>query len=47
MKNNSNEVKVVNVTEKLSLFNKCWDPKIAREMNDDKVQLVKIKDKFV
>lgn len=28
-------------------FNKYWDPKIAGEMNDDKVQLVKIKGKFV
>lgn len=47
MKNNSNDVKVVNVKEKLSLFNKYWDPKIAGEMNDDKVQLVKINGKFV
>jgi mannose-6-phosphate isomerase-like protein (cupin superfamily) len=47
MKQDSSIVKVVNVKEKLSLFNKYWDPKISGEMNDDKVQLVKIKDKFV
>lgn len=47
MKRDSSEVKVVNTKEKLNLINKFWDPKIAGEMNDDKVQLVKIKDQFV
>ena len=47
MLTDSSNIKVINVSEKLSLFNKYWDPKIAGEMNDDKVQLVKIKDKFV
>jgi len=47
MKNSSKSVKVINVHEKLALFNKYWDPKIVGEMNDDKVQLVKIKGEFV
>lgn len=47
MKQDSSSVKVINVKEKLDLIKKYWDPKIAGEMNDDKVQLVKIKDKFV
>jgi len=47
MKQDSSCVKVVNAKEKLDLIKKYWDPKIAGEMNDDKVQLVKIKDKFV
>ncbi len=47
MKQDSSNVKVINVKEKLDLIKKYWDPKIAGEMNDDKVQLVKVKDKFV
>ena len=47
MKTDSSEVKVVNTKEKLDLIQKYWDPKIAGEMNDDKVQLVKIKGQFV
>lgn len=43
MKTDSSEVKVVNIKEKLSLFNDYWNPRIVGEMNDDKVQLVKIK----
>lgn len=47
MKQDSSLVKVINVKEKLELIQKYWDPKITGEMNDDKVQLVKIKNKFV
>lgn len=43
----SSKVKVVNVKEKLDLIQKYWDPKIAGEMNDDKVQFVKVMGKFV
>lgn len=43
MKTDSSDVKVVNTKEKLSLISKYWDPKIAGEMNNDKVQLVKVK----
>ena len=47
MDQNSTHVKVVNVAQKLSLFTEYWNPKIAGEMNDDKVQLVKVKGQFV
>ena len=47
MKIDSSEVKVVNIKEKLSLFNKYWDPKIVGELNDHKVQVVKLKGEFV
>ncbi len=39
-------VRVVNLKEKLSLFHEFWNPKIIGLMNDDKVQVVKIKGKF-
>lgn len=38
MKTDSNEIRVVNTKEKLDLIKKYWDPKIAGEMNDDKIQ---------
>ena len=44
---NSSNVKVVNIKDKLSLFNEMWNPKIVGELNDDKVQLVKVKGEFV
>ena len=47
MKADSSEVKVVNVKEKLSLFNEYWNPKIVGELNNHKVQVAKLKDKFV
>ena len=40
-------VKVVNIKNKLSLFNEYWNPKIVGELNDHKVQVVKLKGKFV
>lgn len=47
MKTDSSEVKVVNISEKLSLFNQYWNPKIVGELNDHKVQVVKLKGEFV
>jgi mannose-6-phosphate isomerase-like protein (cupin superfamily) len=47
MKSDSRTVKVVNIKEKLSLFSKHWSPKIVGELNDDKVQVVKLKGEFV
>lgn len=47
MKTDSSEIKVVNVKEKLSLFNEYWNPKIIGELNDHKVQVAKLKDKFI
>lgn len=39
-------MEVVNVKQKLSLFNEYWSPKIVGELNDDKVQVVKLKGQF-
>ncbi len=47
MKIDSSKVKVINIKEKLSLFKKYWSPKIIGELNDHKVQVVKVKGKFV
>lgn len=38
---------VVNIKQKLSLFKEFWSPKIVGELNDDKVQVVKLKGEFV
>ncbi|MFI8714628.1 cupin domain-containing protein [Brevibacillus brevis] len=37
----------VNVAEKFSLFHEYWSPKIAGEINDSYVKLVKLKGEFV
>lgn len=37
----------VNITEKLTLFNTHWDPKIIGELNGQHVKLVKFKGEFV
>src|SRR3989338_7692244 len=47
MKTDSSEVKVVNIKNKLSLFKEYWNPKIVGELNDHKVQVVKLKGEFV
>lgn len=47
MQTNSSNVKVVNIREKLSLFKSYWNPKIVGELNDHKVQVVKLKGEFV
>lgn len=36
----------VNLTEKLSLFREYWSPRIAGELNDSYVKLVKLKGEF-
>jgi len=46
MTNDSSSVKVVNIKEKLSLFSEHWNPKIIGELNDHKVQAVKLKGPF-
>src|SRR3989339_304250 len=43
---NSKNVKVVNIKEKLNKFTEHWNPKIVGELNDDKVQVVKLKGEF-
>lgn len=40
-------IKKVNLTEKFSLFNDHWSPKIAGELNGQQVKLVKFKGEFV
>ncbi len=47
MTTDSSAIKVINIDEKLSLFNTYWNPKIVGELNDHKVQLVKLKGEFV
>ncbi len=37
----------VNLTQKFSLFQDYWSPKIAGEINDSYVKLVKLKGEFV
>lgn len=38
---------MVNVKNKLEKVNEYWSPKIVGELNDDKVQVVKLKGEFV
>ncbi|MCC8437751.1 cupin domain-containing protein [Brevibacillus sp. M2.1A] len=40
-------VEKVNLAEKFSLFDEHWSPKIAGEINDSYVKLVKLKGEFV
>jgi mannose-6-phosphate isomerase-like protein (cupin superfamily) len=47
MTTNSDPVKVVNISEKLSLFSEYWNPKIVGTLNNHKVQVVKLKGEFV
>jgi mannose-6-phosphate isomerase-like protein (cupin superfamily) len=44
---NSKSVQVVNIKDKLSRFSEHWNPKIVGELNDHKVQVVKLKGEFV
>jgi mannose-6-phosphate isomerase-like protein (cupin superfamily) len=37
----------VNIAEKFTLFSDHWSPKVAGELNDSQVKLVKIKGEFV
>lgn len=37
----------VNLAQKFSLFNEPWSPRIAGELNDSYVKLVKLKGEFV
>ncbi len=36
----------VNLAKKFSLFDDCWSPKIAGELNDSYIKLVKLKGEF-
>lgn len=37
----------INLAQKFSLFNEYWSPRIAGELNDSRVKLVKLKGEFV
>ena len=47
MSASNRNIKVINIQKKLSLFTQYWSPKIIGEMNDNKVQVAKVKGKFV
>lgn len=40
-------IRIVNLQEKFRLFNECWSPRIAAELNDSYVKLAKLKGEFV
>ncbi len=40
-------MEVVNLKEKFSRFSDCWSPKIAGEINDSYVKLVKLQGEFM
>jgi len=40
-------IQKVNLREKFALFHDCWSPKIAGEVNDSHVKLVKLQGEFV
>ncbi|MBW1750977.1 MAG: cupin domain-containing protein [Deltaproteobacteria bacterium] len=40
-------MKKVNLTEKFSLFNNHWEPKIVGELNEQYVKIAKLKGEFV
>ena len=41
------DIEVVNLAEKFSRFSEHWSPKIAGELNDSYLKLVKLKGEFV
>jgi mannose-6-phosphate isomerase-like protein (cupin superfamily) len=42
-----NDIKVINLKQKLSLFSDQWSPKIVAELNDSHVKLAKVEGEFV
>ncbi len=40
-------IRVVNFAEKFQLFQECWSPRIAGELNDSYVKLAKLKGEFI
>jgi mannose-6-phosphate isomerase-like protein (cupin superfamily) len=41
------EIEVVNIAQKLALISEYWSPRIAGEINDSHLKLVKLKGEFV
>lgn len=44
---NAKKIEKVNLTEKFKLFDEAWSPKIAGEVNDSHVKLVKLRGEFI
>ncbi len=44
---NMHSVHVINLQDKFRLFNECWSPRIAGELNESYVKLAKLKGEFV
>jgi mannose-6-phosphate isomerase-like protein (cupin superfamily) len=44
---NTRDIEVVNLARKFALFNDYWTPKIAGEVNDSYLKIVKVKGEFV
>lgn len=44
---NTRDIEVVNLAGKFALFNDYWTPKIAGEVNDSYLKIVKVKGEFV
>ena len=40
-------MQIINIAQKFSLFNEHWSPRIAGELNDSHVKLVKLHGEFV
>ena len=40
-------MQIVNISQKLDLFNEYWSPRIVGELNDSHVKLAKLKGEFV
>jgi mannose-6-phosphate isomerase-like protein (cupin superfamily) len=43
----THDLKTINIAQKFSLFQEYWSPRIAGELNDSYVKLVKLKGEFV
>ncbi len=40
-------MEVINIAEKFRLFQECWSPRIAGELNDSYLKLARLKGEFV
>lgn len=40
-------MEVINIAEKFKLFQECWSPRIAGELNDSYLKLARLKGEFV
>lgn len=47
MSKDSNLIKIINIKDKLKLFNDYWNPKIVGQLNNHEVKVAKLKGEFV